>query len=257
MKPLLLAGLLAGCAAAQLTDVPPVIQIVRKPGTAALSPRPYAEAKAAIEAIGLTAMTGLPETWMVEAHPSFMSIEELDQAMAPGRQAHAAQDQGSSQDDILAPDRTMIGTFRADWSYRPQEAIRMFPRARYFHVSLIRVRPGQDDGLDELMTLRRATMDSMNLARPDLVYRVISGEPAGVYLVLAPLVSLKILDDGAAALPAYAEPIAAAEAKARSKVADVEMAREHYLFRVEPRISYVSDEFAAGNLGFWRGRSSQ
>jgi hypothetical protein len=257
MKTLFLAGLLAGCAAAQLTDVPPVIQIVRKPGIAAVPLRPYAEAKTAIEAIGLTSMTGLPETWMIEAHPSFMSIEDLDQAMAPARQSQAAQPADSSQDDVLAPARTMIATFRADWSYRPQEAIRMFPKARYFHVSIYRVRPGQDEGLDELMTLRRATMDSMNLARPDLVYHVISGEPAGVYLVLAPLVSLKILDDGVAALPAYAEPIAAAEAKARNKVADVEQSREHYLFRVEPRISYVSDEFAAGNLDFWRGRGSQ
>lgn len=257
MKTIFLAGILAGCAAAQLTDVPPVIQVIRKPGTEAVSPRPYAEAKAEVEAIGLTSMTGLPETWMIEAHPSFMSVQDLDRAMAPVQRAQAAQDPGSSQDDILAPARTMIATFRGDWSYRPQEAIRMFPRARYFHVSIIRVRPGQDNGLDELMTLRRATMDSMNLARPDLVYRVISGEPAGVYLVLAPLVSLKILDDGAAELPAYAEPMAAAEGKARNKVADVEIAREHFLFRVEPRISYVSDEFAAGNLDFWRGRGSQ
>ena len=257
MKILLLAGLLAGCAAAQLTDVPPVIQIVRKPGIAAAPLRPYADAKAAIEVIGLTSMTGVPESWMIEAHPSFMSIEDLDQAMAPARQAEAAERSDSGQDDVLAPARTMIATFRGDWSYRPQEAIRMFPKARYFHVSVFHTRPGQDAGLDDLMSLRRATMDSVNLARPDLVYRVISGEPAGVYLVLAPLVSLKILDDGAAALPAYAEPIAAAEAKARTKVADMEQAREYYLFRVEPRISYVSDEFAAGNLDFWRGRGAR
>lgn len=257
MRTLLLAGLLAGCAAAQLTDVPPVIQIVRQPGIGAASPRPYAEAKAAIEVVGLTSMTGLPETWMIEAHPSFMSIEDLDRAMAPAREAQAAQFADSSQDDILALARTVIATFRSDWSYRPQEAIRMFPKARYFHVAIYRVRPGQDDGLDELMTVRHAIMDSVNLARPDLVYHVISGEPAGVYLVLAPLVSLKVLDDGVAALPAYAEPIAAAEAKARNKVADVEQSREHYLFRVEPRISYVSDEFAAGNLDFWRGRGSR
>ncbi len=104
------------------------------------------------------------------------------------------------------------------------------------------------------MQLRRATFDSVNLARPDLVYHIISGEPSGVYIVLAPLVSLKILDDGMAALPAYAEPIAAAEAKAGKKASSVELTREHFLFRVDPRISWVSDDFASGDEAFWRGK---
>jgi hypothetical protein len=257
MKTLLLAGLLAGAAAAQMTEAPPVIQVVRKPGTGSASSKPYADAKAAVEVLGLTAVTGLPETWMIESHPSFVSIEDLDRAMAPGRHSQRAERSGASQDDLLAPARTMIATYRPDWSYRPQEAIRMFPKARYFHVSILRVRPGEDDSLEDLMTIRRTTLDSINLARPDLVYHIISGEPSGVYLVLAPLVSLKILDDGIAALPAYAEPIAAAEAKAGKKASTVELTREHFLFRIEPRISYVSDEFASVDVEFWRGQRAQ
>lgn len=71
--------------------------------------------------------------------------------------------------------------------------------------------------------------------RPDLVNHITSG----VYIVLAPLISLKILDDGTAALPAYAEPIAAAEAKAGKKASSVELSRERFLFRVDPRVSWV------------------
>jgi hypothetical protein len=255
MKTLLLAGLLAASAAAQMTDVPPVIQLVRKPGTGSLSFKPYADAKAAVEVVGLTSVTGLPETWMIESHPSFVSIEELDKAMAPGRRMLAGQPPSStSQDDVLMPARTMIATYRPEWSYRPQEAVRMFSRARYFHVSIYRVRPGEDDDLAGLMQLRRSVFESVNLARPDLVYHIISGEPSGVYVILAPLISLKILDDGMAALPAYAEPIAAAEAKEGKKASAVELSREHFLFRVEPRISYVSDEFAAADMEFWRGK---
>ena len=254
MRLFIVMGLLAGCAAAQLADAPPVIQLVRKPGTGSMSSKPYADAKAQVEVLGLTSATGIPETWMIESHPSFVSIEDLDKAMAANRHALRPQPEGSSQDDLLAPARTMIATYRADWSYRPQEAIRMFPHARYFHVSIYRVRPGEDDNLDELMQLRRATFDSINLARPDLVYHIVSGEPSGVYIVLAPLVSLKILDDGMAALPAYAEPIAAAEAKAGKKASSVELSREHFLFRVDPRISWVSDDFASGDEAFWRGK---
>lgn len=257
MRTLLLTGLLAGIAAAQMTDVPPVIQIVRKPGAGPMSSQPYADARAAIEVVGITSMTGVPETWMIECHNSFMSVEGLDKAMAPGRSAVRAEASGASQDDLLAPARTMIATFRQDFSYRPQEAIRLFARARYFHVSIFRVQPGEDESLAEVMMIRRATMDSVNLARPDLVYHIISGEPASVYVMLAPLVSLKIMDDGMAALPVYAEPIAAAEAKARKKASDAVLSREHFLFRVDPAISYVSDEFAAGDVEFWRSKGQQ
>ena len=34
----------------------------------------------------------------------------------------------------------------------------------------------------------------------------------------------------------------------------LELNREHLLFRVEPRISYVSDDFAEADPEFWRGK---
>ena len=43
MRILLLAGILSSLAAAQsLTEVPPIIQLVRKPGTGGASLKPYA-----------------------------------------------------------------------------------------------------------------------------------------------------------------------------------------------------------------------
>ena len=75
-------------AAQGLTEVPPIIQLVRKPGTGGTSLKPYANVGAAVNVIGLTSVTGLPETWLVEAHYSFASVEELDQkisALSPVR----------------------------------------------------------------------------------------------------------------------------------------------------------------------------
>jgi hypothetical protein len=251
MRFLIVGVILAGCASAQLSDVPPVIRVIRKPGTGSLSFKPYADAKAKVEVVGLTSVTGVPETWMIETHPSFVSIEALDKALAPSR-AVTRNGSAAESDEVTAPARTMIGTFRADWSYRPQEALRMIPHARFFHVSIYRVRPGEDDNLGEMMQNRKSTFESINLARPDLVYHIISGDSSSVYVILAPIVSLKIMDDGFAAVPAYAEPIAAAEAKSNKTASAVELSREHLLFRVNPEISWVSDEFAAADQSFWR-----
>ena len=58
------------------------------------------------------------------------------------------------------------------------------------------------------------------------------------------------MDEGVADLPVYAEGIADARTKARAKVApESEISREHLLFRVDPRLSYVSDEFALNRPG--------
>jgi hypothetical protein len=53
----------------------------------------------------------------------------------------------------------------------------------------------------------------------------------------------------------FDEGLANAKAKDGSKIAtDTEISREHLLFRVEPRISYVSSDFADVDPEFWRGK---
>ena len=104
--------------------------------------------------------------------------------------------------------------------------------------------------------MRRATADVINLDRPELAYQVFSGAPAGTFVFIAPIISLRNFDDGRNPVPVFAEGLASARAKDGSKIAsDTEISREHLLFRVEPRISYVSSEFADADPEFWRGKA--
>jgi hypothetical protein len=183
-------------------------------------------------------------------------VEEMDQriaSVAPQRRAPDTAD--PSQDDVLAPSRTLLGILRPAWSYRSDQAIRMFPRARYFQISIFRIRPGTEADFSELIRLRRATADVVNLDRPELAYQVISGAPSGTIVFLAPLANLRNFDDGVNPVPVFAEGLAAARAKDGSKIAaEAEISREHLIFRVEPRLSYVSSEFADVDSEFWRGK---
>jgi hypothetical protein len=235
-------------AAAQApTEPPPILQLIRRPGTVVAPIRPYADARAAVEVLGMVSITGLPEAWQIESHQSFASIEDLDKAVGPVAPAQA---------DPLALSSTLIAFYRPGWSYRADQAIRMFPRAHYFHITIYQVRPDAENDLGELVKLRRMGSDSVNLDRPDLAYQVISGAPSGTFIFLAPLASLKTMDEGVAETPVYAEATAAARAKTASKVsADGEISREHLLFRVEPRMSYVSDDFAEADRQFWRAKN--
>jgi len=235
-----------------------LLQLVRKPGTGRASARSYANAGAGVDVVGLVAVTGLPETWLMEMHGSFASIEALDRGLSAVEPARAADTSDPVGDDVLAPARTMIAAYRQGWSYRPVDAVRLFPRARYFLVTVYRIRAGAEADFGELVRIRRAAADAANLDRPELTYQVVSGAPGGTYFFLAPLVSLTTLDNGMGPLPVYAEGLAAARAEQGSKIAaEAEISRERLLFRVDPRISYVSAGFAGADAAFWHGKAKR
>jgi hypothetical protein len=163
-------------------------------------------------------------------------------------------DPGFLSGDVLAQAKTLMAVYRPWFSYRPDQAARMLPRTRYFSVSLYRIRPGADGDFAELLRARKDFFDSINLDRPEIAYQIISGTPSTTYLLLAPLTSLKSLDEGLARRPIRAEPRSGAANKAG---VDIELSRSQLLFRVQPRMSYVSDEFAFShaNLRARRRRS--
>lgn len=116
-------------------------------------------------------------------------------------------------------------------------------------VSIYQVHPGSEPQFAELVKSRRIAFDNLNLDRPDLAYYVLSGGASGTYLFLAPLASLKVLDDGPARVPADGENAAADRTKTGG------LTREHLLFRIEPATSWVSDDFASADPEFWRGQA--
>jgi hypothetical protein len=244
MRIILLTATLAVSAAAQgLTDAPAILQLVRKPGTIGGSIKPYANAGAEVQVVGMRAVTGLAETWMVEAHDSFASVEDLDRKLAavpPSRPSGESSD--PSYDDVLAPTRNMLALYRPEWSFRPDEAVRNFARARYFTITIYRVPPGGSANFQQLIRAHQANSEAVNRDRPDLAYRVISGAPMGTMVFLSPILSLRKFDEGVAPVPPYAQ----------GQFLDTEIPTEHLLFRVDPRISRVSDDFAAADHDFWR-----
>jgi hypothetical protein len=246
MKRLALAILLSFTAGAQTP--PPILRLFRNPFISGPPMQPYVTASAAIEVLGMSSVTGLPETWLIEQHPNFSSIENLDKAMGGGTVAgvpHQISAAGGTADEVLGPGRVLVAFYRDGWGYHSEDAIRMLPHARYFNITIYRLRPDGDADMHNLLMAHHAELDSMNLNQPDLVYHVISGGSSGVYLVLAPMVSLKSMDDRVNKLPLEVE----------SKIPSVsEFARETLLFKIDPAISYVSEEFAAQDRAFWRGQ---
>jgi hypothetical protein len=248
MRTILLAGLAVCAAVAQsLTEPPALVRFDRRLGAASV--RQYANAGIPVNVVGMTAITGRPETWLIEVHDSFAGIEDVDQALRQSVPFAALDYPDELSGDILAGSRSLIAVYRPGFSYRPEQATQALRKARYCQVSIYRVNSGSESEFAELVKSRRILFDSVNLDRPDLAFYVLSGAASGTYVFLAPLPSLKVLDDGWAKAPAYAENIPAETAKTEG------FTREHLLFRVEPATSWVSDDFASADPEFWRGKA--
>src|SRR5580700_4255750 len=229
MKIILLAGVAVCSAVAQSqTEPPPLLRLHRQLGT--ISARPYADTGIPVNVVGMTAMTGPPETWLIEMHDSFAGIENADKSLRPVAPFGAIVQADGPSADILAGSRSLIAVFRQAFSYRSEQAIQTLRKARYCQVSIYQVRP-EVNRISPNSSNRDGLRSTALTSTDPILATVLSGTASGTYVFLVPLASLKVLDDTPA--KAYAEKIAAEAMKTGG------LTREHLLFRVEPSLSWV------------------
>jgi hypothetical protein len=246
MKPGLLLFVFGFAAAADsLVQPPPLIRIIQSSGTRAAVENPAGDTAAGVFLFGMTSLTGPSETWLLETHTSFDGLERFDRGIS-----HPMRSRNAGREDS----RTLVAFYRQWWSHRPEEAIQALRKARYFQVSLYRIAIGAEGEFAELLRARRASLDSINLDRPDMVYQVVAGDQSGMFLIISPLPSLKVLDDGvsrsaAAYLRSTGTPSSRGGTAGRP---GIELSHENLLFRIEPRLSFVSEDFAGVAPDFWQ-----
>jgi hypothetical protein len=238
----LLAALLACCTVTH-ADPPTVIRVIRN--AVRSTNLGYAEARDAITVLAASSVTGPSETWSFEMLDSFASLEDLDKTL-PMASSGAV----PYSDDVLPPARTLIALYRANLSHRWDEAAKIIPKARYFLVSIYRIRPGAQAGFADLTRMRTSRFESINFDQPEIAYQIMSGMPSGTFLFITPLASLATFDEGLAKTPDGLREIAAEQKLA----AEVEIGHETFLFRIDPSRSYVSDDFASADPEFWSSR---
>jgi hypothetical protein len=244
MRTMKLLAALICCTGLAQADPPKIIRVLRNMSWA--DGRAYGNARAGISVLGATSVSGPSENWFIEMHTTFASVEDLDQRIPL---PHSGP---TYSDEILPASTTLIAIYRDSLSHRWDEAVKIMQRARYFMLTIYRIRPGTETGFATLMKMRRSHYESVNFDQPAICYQVMSGVMAGTYVFVTPLTSLKIFDDGLAKTPDGPRDPSAAEQKLAS---EVEVSHEYLLFRIDPQNSYVSDDFAAGDPDFWNRRA--
>ena len=169
------------------------------------------------------------------ASASGMTRADLDRLDKEGPSMHAGM-------------RDMMVVFRPELSYNPGVAIATM---RYFAVTTVRVRPGQEDNYaDYLTNVMKVARDKAKAELHVAGFQVIAGAPAVTYMFFRPMKSLAEYDLRIG--PRVREAMSDDQKKKADKlVTDSVAFTETSVYAFNPQMSYVSSEMAAGDPAFW------
>ena len=244
---------------------PKVLQIGReqvKPGKNALHekveagwPRLFANAHWPTHWLGVTSLTGPNEAWFLVGFDSLAAWEKDNQDMEKTPALKAQSDQLSQKDgELLSGTNSIAAVYNEEFSYRANVKL---GEMRYFAVVTVHVRPGHDNDFTEARKLAKAAHEKANMDEHWAYYQVISGAPAGTYLIFAPMKSLKEADaypslHGKAYKDALGEE---GQKKMRELESAAILSSETNFFEFKPKMSYVTKEMAAADPAFWTPKS--
>jgi hypothetical protein len=150
--------------------------------------------------------------------------------------------------DLHAGMRDMFAVYRPELSYDAGVDIRQM---RYFAITTVRVRPGQDDQYAEYV--RNLTNAARTKAKAELhiaAFQVIAGSPSTTYMFFRPMKSLAEYDLRIG--PRVREAMSDDQKKKADKLAgETVVFSETSVYAFNPQMSYVPKDFVAGDPSFW------
>jgi hypothetical protein len=150
--------------------------------------------------------------------------------------------------DLHAGMRDMFTLYRPELSYDPGVDI---SKMRYFAITTVRVRPGQEDQYAEYV--RNITNVARTKAKAELhiaAFQVIAGSASTTYMFFRPMKSLAEYDlrIGARVRDAMTDD---QKKKADKMAGETVVFSETSVYAFNPRMSYVPKDFSAGDPIFW------
>ncbi len=195
------------------------------------------------------------ESIFITGYDSFAALEKdfktFDQAsggpLKNDYEALADQEAG-----LLNGAYSSIAVYRPDLSYLGDSFMSTLPKSRYIEVERFNVRFGKDDSFAMGAKAYQEAYRELKIEEPWVVYQVTSGAMGGTYLVLSSMDSLSDMDRHMARRSQIQQVV---DSKMGNKMKNADESFSFVqadIYRLNPKTSYVSDEFAAADPGFWR-----
>jgi hypothetical protein len=214
-------------------------------------PAAFAKAGSQYYYMSLESMTGSPEVWFVSPYASFAAEgENMKQNESnPALSAELAR-LWRADAPYLNSTRTIQAIARPDLSYGAFPDLAM---VRFYDITLMRARLGHELAFENAAKLY---MEQVKRAAPGMsyrIYQVISGMPAGHYLIMSTANDYAEYDKAMATERGMWEKVSPKDqAMLQQTMANDVMSVIANRYRVSPTMSYVSPETKAKAPAFWK-----
>ena len=214
-----------------------------------------ARAKWPTHYIGMTSLSGKSRALFFTWYDSFEAWEKDTAAVAKNAALSAALDRAYAADGELLDSLDQgVFYFNEEMSLRPR--LDLSP-VRYLQISTYHVRPGHDREWGEVVKMVKAAYEKSVPEAHWGVYQQMFGGDGGTYLVLTGRKSLSEIDRAAEDSKKFAAAMGEDGMKKLNELfaACAESSQEQ-LFAINPKMSYVADEWIKADPDFWKPKAA-
>lgn len=248
-------------AAQETPTMPKVLQITReviKPGKAgAIHDRSesnfvqaMARAKWPTHYIAMNSLSGRSRALYITGYASFDAWEKDNKAVDKNATLSAELDRDSVTDgELLDETDEVVLYYDEDTSYRPNPDL---SQARYLEISVFKIKPGHGKDWDELVKLVIDTHKKAGTSAHWATYELAYGG-GDEYVIFSADKSLSEIDTGFAEDKQFRDALGEEGARRFHELSEstIESA-DSELFQINPRQSYVPDEWIKADPEFWK-----
>ncbi|HEX4758655.1 MAG TPA: hypothetical protein VH308_11760 [Terracidiphilus sp.] len=253
-------------AAQDMTSIPKVLQITReytKPykngmahdKTESAFIQSMTKAKFPAYYVGLTSMSGKSRSLFLTRYADFAEWEKDNKLVDKNPALNAELERDSIADgELLESVDSLVYTYDDDLSYKPLHDI---SHVRYMEISVFHVRPGHRSEWMELGKIVKAAHDKAGTSAHWGMFEIAYGTQDGEYVALSGDKSMADIDTGYNEQKSFMDALGEDGVKHFRELfaSAVDYSRSE-LFSVNPKQSYVPDEWIKGDPEFWKPKAA-
>jgi hypothetical protein len=205
--------------------------------------------------VGLTSMSGKARSLFITRYQNFAEWEKDNKLVDKNPALNAELERDSVADaELLESVDSLVYTYDDELSYKPLHDI---SHVRYMEISVFHVRPGHRADWMKLGKIVKAAHDKAGTSAHWGMFEIAYGTQDGEYVALSGDSSMADIDTGYSEEKKFMDALGEDGVKEFRELfaSAVDYSRSE-LFAVNPKMSYVPDEWIKADRDFWKPKAA-
>ena len=210
------------------------------------------KAKFPVYYIAMNSQSGKARALFMSRYDSFADWEKDNKLVDSNPTLGAGLERAGLADGELLDDvDSVVYTYDEDLSYHPHSDL---DKHRVYQFSIFHVRPGKQKEWREVVKMVKEAHEKAGTSAHWGMYEIAFGAPDGTFIAVSGDPSMSAIDLGYSEDKKWIAALGGEEGlrKLDEKFGDAVDSSRNELFTVNPKQSYVSDEWIKADPGFWR-----